>query len=277
MHTTTTSFDSPAQKAKRNLARANGYLRRKEFSKAVDAARTAFTLKPKCRNLFGQQKHELEFMFIEFCDNFNANPGVIAFLESIKIRMKPFLVYKAGQEQNVLTKLDIVAERWDSKKREKAEQRAQKALETKRTLIANGQRCLDKGEFPRGRSYLRRAAEEFGHEEGLLTDIAKRLMEKDLLPEAAEMLEEAREKFPRDHTTYSLSVKAYLELGEMAKAEKVYKAAIRTFGGHPQTYLNMSKFYAKWRKRDKAWEFAKLALEADPALQEAREIMRKNG
>lgn len=119
--------------------------------------------------------------------------------------------------------------------------------------------------------------DEFGHEPGVLADIAARLLDKDLLPEAADILAQARAADPRDPAIYTMAIQAYQGLGEMAKAEAVYLAAIRQFGGHPQTYLNLARHYMTWRKRDKAYEFARKALDADPALAEAREIMRRTG
>jgi len=269
--------DSPFQRSKRNLGRANVFLRRQEYLKAVEAAQKAFGLKALCGSLIGKQKIELEFLFLDFCDKFNNDPGIINFLDSIKIRFRPFLAYKPGQEQQMVTKLNIVGERMIAKERERTKRKELEAANKKRDLLDKGQQSLDKGEFPRGKSYLRRVADEYGHEPGVLTDIAARLIDKDILLEAAEILDTARKKHPKDHTAYSLSIKAYLGLGDLPKAEGVYKAAISQFGGHPQTYLNLSKLYLRWRKRDKAFAFAKLALEADPELMEARDIMRSTG
>ncbi|WP_028587266.1 hypothetical protein [Desulfocurvus vexinensis] len=269
--------DSPYHRVKRNLARANGYLRRKEYRKAVQAATTAFAIKPDCAQLVGKHKHELEFLCIEFCDNFNSNPGVIAFMHGIKIRARPFLAYGPGCEERVRTKLDIIGERMDAKEREAEARRLAALQEKKATWLERGQRALDEGRYPRGKAWLRRVVDEFGHEPGVLADIAARLLDKDLLPEAADILAQARAADPRDPAIYTMAIQAYQGLGEMAKAEAVYLAAIRQFGGHPQTYLNLARHYMTWRKRDKAYEFARKALDADPALTEAREIMRRTG
>lgn len=270
-------FDTPAHKVKRNFARAGGYLRRNEFTKAAQAACSAFRLKGKCGPLFGQQKHELEFMCVEFCDAFSAHPGVIAFLDSIKIRTRPFVTYKPGTEAQIITKLDIVCERMVAKEREQREQQHNKLLTRKIDWLRKGQQCLDNGELPRGRSYLKRVADEFEYEPGLLADLAERLAAKELFTEAAEMLARAMELHPKDHKAYALAVRCAMELQEWRRAEEVYMEAIKQFGGHPRTYLNLSKLYVQWRKRDKAFEYAKRALDADPALEEAREIMNSSG
>jgi tetratricopeptide (TPR) repeat protein len=271
------SLDSPYHRVKRNLARANGYLRRKEYRKAVQAAAVAFSAKPDCAQLVGQHKHELEFLCIEFCDNFNTNPGVIAFMHGIKIRARPFLAYAPGGEDMVRTKLEIVEERMDAKEREREARRLAALAEKKATWMERGQRALDEGNYPRGKAWLRRVVDDFGHEPGVLADIGSRLLDKDLLPEAADILARARGADPRDHTVYTLAIRAYQGLGEMGKAEEVYLAAIRQFGGHPLTYLNLARHYMAWRKRDKAYEYARKALEADPGLDEAREIVRRTG
>jgi tetratricopeptide (TPR) repeat protein len=271
------SIDSPYHRTKRNLARANGYLRRKEYRKAVQAAVVAFTLKPQCVQLVGKCKHELEFLCIEFCDNFNSHPGVIAFMHGIKIRARPFLAYSPGCEDMVRAKLDIIGERMAAKEREREQRRLAALAEKKAAWLDKGQQALDRGNLARGKAWLRRVADEFGHEPGVLADIGSRLLDKNLLPEAADILAQARAAAPRDHTAYTLGIRACQELGEMGKAEDIYLAAIRQFGGHPLTYLNLARHYLAWRKRDKAYEFARKALDADPGLDEAREIVRRTG
>lgn len=270
-------FAGPFQRVKRNIARANNYLRRKDYAKGISCAQMAFSIRPQCNNLFGKEKYELEFILEEFCTLFNTNPGIIQFLDSIKIRKRPFLQYAPGKVQHTLMQLDIIATRMKEKEQEALMQERAQRLAQKTEWLDKGQMYLDKGEFPRGKAFLRRVAETFGNEESVLTDVAKRMLEKELCQEAAELLADARRLFPRDHQAYALGVRAHIELGEMEKAEAIYKEAIKTFGGHPKTYLNLSRLYMQWNKKDKAWEFARIALEGDPELREAQEIMDKTG
>jgi tetratricopeptide (TPR) repeat protein len=124
---------------------------------------------------------------------------------------------------------------------------------------------------------LRRCAEAFGNDPGLLVDIAQRLYKAKLLREAAEFGVKAMEKFGADPKGYSIAVRAFMAMREYEQAEKVFRAVLRRFGAHPRTYQSMAKMYLDWRKFDDAYDYAKQALEADPTLKDAKAIMEKVG
>ncbi|NJB69390.1 tetratricopeptide (TPR) repeat protein [Desulfobaculum xiamenense] len=264
---------TPFQRVKRNIARASNHLNKNDFLKAVDAARTAFALVPACTTVVGQQKIELRFMLEEFCDKFSNTPGILLILSRMKMRARPYLKFVNGNHEMIASRLEIFGTRLEDMEREKVERHELQRDARRKELLDKGQQCLDSGETPRGKAYLRRVAEEFGDEPGVVTDVGKRMLAAELFPEAAEILEESRSRFPGDSEAYQHCVHAYLGMGEFAKAEAVYKDALRQFGNHPITLLNLSKLYLAWRKRDEAYDYARRALEADPSLDEARAIM----
>lgn len=271
------SCEAAAGRLKRNIARAKGSLRKKEYSKAIKAAQLAFAARADCAGLVGQKRIEVDFSLQEFCTVFSGHQGILELLDHFRIRHRPFISYNRGGAETVITKLDILATRLDDHLRELNQAEFAKIQANKDKWVSKGQACLERGELPLGRSCLRRAAEEFGHEEGVLVTLSEMLLAKDLHGDAAEFLARARKLFPQDNRAYTLGVKAHMEQGEWEKAEAIYLAALKVFGNHAITQLNLARLYVKWNKRDKAWEYARMALEQNPDLTEAQEIMKKTG
>jgi len=271
------SIEAAAQRLKRDIARAKGSLRKKDFLKAIKEAKRAFQARADCEGLVGQKRIEVDFMLQEFCQVFSSNHGILQLLEQFRLRHKPFIEYARGQSDKVISKLDILTTRLADYHDECEQAKQALIAEDKEKWVRKGRECLERGELPLGRSCLRRAADDYGQEEGLLVSLAELLMAKDLAADAAEFLERARYLFPMDHRAYSMGVKAHMVQGEWEKAEAIYLKALKTFGNHAITLLNIAKLYVKWNKRDKAWEYARMALEQDPELAEAREIMKRTG
>jgi len=269
------SFVTPEGKSiKENVARAKGYLKGGRFRKAMDAALQALNTRMKAR-LFGQERLEADFQLAEFCDEFSAHPKVIEFLTTIKFRAKPFLRYDKEQVDFVRGRLQIVRRRWEEKIDEEREKALRHRREEKRNWLRAAETSLAAGELPKGKVYLRRVAEKYGDDPGVLTDVGKRMLGASLFGEAAEILSAAMEKEPANSENYRLLVDAYMGLGEYLQAEAVYLAAIKQFGAHPKTYVNMCELYKVWGKRDKIFEYAQRALSIDPTDAQAKALLGK--
>ena len=93
---------------------------------------------------------------------------------------------------------------------------------------------MAKKDYPRGKGVLRRVVEGWGHEEGLVTEIAMIFLEHQRYMEAVELFEQVIEKFPSDSRAYGGAVRCYKELHEFEKCEKVYMKALKQFGAHPK-------------------------------------------
>lgn len=268
-------FDTPFQRIKRNIARATNYLNKQEYGKAINAALIAFAHVKDCSNVYGQQRIEMRFILKEFCDKFNTTPGILLILSKLKINAQPFLKYQKGKELQLAKRLYMLGTLLEKLEKNRQKKKKMAVQQRKRLLIGKGQEYLNKGESPRGKAYLRRAAYEFRKEPAVVIDISKRLLKAKFYQEAAEIMEECRLHFPKESKLYRLIVYAYVSMHEFKKAEQVYLDALRQFGSHPMTLLNMSKLYLYWNKRDKAFEYARRALDAAPNLEEARRIMEK--
>lgn len=263
-----------ARAIQEQMARAKGYLRRGDLVKSIDAAIEAFAMKRGVA-LMGKDKVETHYALEQFCLEFSSNSQVQEFLESINVRVKPIIAFKPGNEGKINERLALIRkglvkleEAREGKDKEKREAR-------KTHLFGTGRNLFESKNFPKGRSFLRKAVEEFPDDPQMLLDIARLFMKHDFPSDAFEVLEEMMRLYPERPEGYSLGTKALLAEERYEKAEEVYLAALRQFGKHPMTLLNMSKMYLEWRKKDKAFETAKQALDADPTLEEAREIVEK--
>ena len=257
-----------------NIARSRAYLTRGYLPRALEAMEKALHAYEGTL-LIGQARFETEVHIHEFVNDLNRNHVICKFFEGRKVLSGPYVSYAPGDEIPLAERLESIRHAMLEEERARAAEQAQKILMRKMELTGNGQARLDAGDLPRGRALLRRVADEWGHEPGVLADIGQRFLRSRLFYEAAELFESALDRFPGEAQAYSGAVAAYMELREYPKAETVYLRALRQFGSHPRTMLNLAKLYMEWRKRDKAYEYANRAAQADPSLTEARELLSR--
>ena len=100
-------------------------------------------------------------------------------------------------------------------------------------------------------------------------------MDADYKFEALEFFESAIEAFPKDHKAYKGATTCAMELREADKAVELYTLALRQFGKHPTTLLNLAKAYEMAHNREKAFEYASAAVQADPGNKEAKAMAEK--
>lgn len=269
-------FDTPAKRVRENIARAKSSLHKGEVPKALHAALDGVQ-EMKTAKIFGREKFEVEVHLQEFLKDFNRHPDVKQYYVSRNVHVTPYVKFDRGGEAVVIEAFEKVLFDLEHKE-EQAEQEAQdQRLRRKEEMLEKAQLSLDRQEFPKGKSLVRHIVEEFGNEEGVLTDCGERLLKAGLYFEAGEILEQAVEQNPRDSHALAYAVKAYKNAREYPKMEKLYKFAIKTYGSHPRTLLHMAEMYMDWHKYDEAYDFAKQAYEADDSLEKAKEIVDKMG
>lgn len=258
-----------------NLARAKAYLKRDDCLRSMEAAAAALEFYARTK-IVGKAKSMAEVNFREYINELARHGIIRAFFLSRGITKEPFIIYKAGQEEELAKALRALFHAL-----EKVGQQAEKAGQKKEEQERN--ESLKKGlelvytekEKIRGRAMLRRHLDIYGQEEGVMAEIAGHFLKAALPLEAAELYEQAMENFPKDARAYLGAIEAYTALGDNEKVEKTYLRIIKAFGPHPKTYLNMSKFYLGWHKKLKAYDYALWALQGDENLKEAQEIMDK--
>lgn len=264
---------SPARVIRENVARTKAYTHRREFVKAIDALAKALADRQRVR-LMGKDRYEVDFLLEEGCAVLSNHPEIVQFLAERSIRVRPYVSYKPGQEANVVARLDILRSQLIKRDHEAQAKEEEKRAGRLAELLRRGQDLLDQKQFPKGKAFLRKAAEEYADEPGVMADVGRRMLHAGLFMEAADMLQEAIARFPATDAAYRDLVAAYRELQEFEKAEAVYLAAIKAFGAHPKTFLNMGRLYEEWRKTDKAYEYYKQAYELDNSLTEAKEAFQ---
>jgi tetratricopeptide (TPR) repeat protein len=273
------SYEQAVENAKRikaDVARAKIYIARGDILKSVEAFISALTAKI-ATPMAGSDKNVIEPQMAEFCEEFSNNYQVIEFLKSIDYNEKPFIKFRPGLDSKVLNKLTAFR-----LKKAAVEQEANKAVERERQakldeLLSKGKELLASGQAAKGKVMLKRAAEQFGSKEGVLSEVGRLMLDAGYPGDAMEILRQAMAGFPKDPVPYKSYIEACLAQGNNAEAEEAYLNVIKVFGPHPQTYLNMSKFYVAWRKNDLAYDYAQRAFGMDSSLTEAKEIMDRFG
>lgn len=255
-----------------NIARANGYLRRNEVPRALQAMVSALRQFAGVHLMRGPRA-ELDIQISEFLSSLVHHQTMQPLLDPAGTGKPKHIPYQPGKEAALATVLDGLAKIITSEAEAEIRKRTEERLARKKMLIETGTALLSEGQLAKGRAFLKRVAEEFSEDAGIRAQLGKIFASAGQIMEAAEMYEESIEAEPREVAGYTGAVNSWLELREYEKAEKVFMAILRTFGGHPNTFGKMAKMYWDWRKRDKAEEFALRALQGNPSQPEAKEVL----
>lgn len=269
-------FDTPAKQAKEHIARAKGALAKADPVKAMQSGYEAVVLL-KSGKILGRERFEVDVLMAELIAEFNKNPEVRAHFTARNIHITPYCKYERGTEKELMDFFQETLRAFQQEKQKEKQQQAEKREQTKQKWLDKAQELLDAGDSAKAKIYLRKVADTYGKEPGVLTDVGARMLGAGLFFEAGEVLEEAFDLNRKDSKALAYAVKAYKCAREYPKMEKLYKTALKVFGSHPKTLLNMAKMYLEWHKWDEAYNHAKQAYEGDNSLQEAKEIMETTG
>ena len=263
-------MSTTAKTIKENIARSKHYLGRGDYLRSLMALYTGLE-QMTASQVFGREKIEIGILMDEALRELSGSP-VFQKIFPNGIR------YEKGKErelhERIRTLHDQLRERMETARVEKL--RKQK-LELDEMLL-NAEGLLTKGEPLEARMYFRKAAELFGDEEdGLLVDIAQRMLKTGLFQEALEYVEAAREKTPNDPRVYSAHLRCLEALGENEQAEEVVRDALKRFGANESLYLRLARLMVIKRDWGEAHNAAKGALNLNPLSAEAQKIADETG
>lgn len=266
-------MNTPPKEIRENIARAKGYLRRDEIPRALDTMATAIRAFADL-TLLKSARFELVVQFGEFLNELNRHPHMQPLLDPHSTGKARKIAFQQGKEKILAAVLEGLAKILiNAAENDKAAE--QQALqERKRELIETGKMRIQEGDIARGRSFLKRAAAEFGQETGVLMEIGRTFFALEQFQDAAESFESAMDAFPKEADAYAEAIEAHTKALEYEKAEKVYLKIFRQFGGHPNTYGRLAKLYLGWQKRLKAEEFAHRALQLDAQQADALAVVQ---
>lgn len=269
-------FDTPSKRVREHVARAKAALTKGDLVKSVHFAYEAMNTLVG-GNIFGRDKFECEVHIQEYLKEFNSHSDIKDHFSAQGIHVTPFIRYERGQEKKVLLFFKGMNEELSKAEQQQEQEQEAKKEERKQELLDKGQQFLDDKDFPKAKVYLKRCAEAYGDEPGVLTDVGARLLKAGLYFEAGEILEQAIDVNPKDSKALAHAVQAYKNAREFPKVEKLYKIALATFGMHPKTLLHMAEMYHEWHKWDDAYNYAKQAYDMDSSLDKAKAIMDETG
>jgi tetratricopeptide (TPR) repeat protein len=269
-------FDTPAKQAKEHIARAKGALSKADPIKAMQSGYEAVKLL-KSGKIYGRERFEVDVLMNEFVVEYNRHPDIRAHFTARNIHATPYCKYERGKEKALMDFFDQTIKAFRHEEEQSDQEQAEKHEQTKFKWLEHAQKLLDSGDTAKAKVYLRRVADNYGGEPGVLTDVGARMLGAGLYFEAGEALEEAFDMNQKDSKALAYAVKAYKNAREYTKMEQLYKKALKVFGAHPKTLLNMAKMYLDWHKWDEAYNHAKQAYDGDNSLEEAKQIMETTG
>ncbi|MEG2172140.1 MAG: hypothetical protein RRY29_02630 [Desulfovibrionaceae bacterium] len=267
-----TIMNAAPKEVRENIARAKGYLRRNEIPRALKTMSSAIrgfadvTL-PKASHA------ELVMQCTVFLSELNRHPYMQRVLDPECTGKPRYLAFQYGKAKILATVLEALSKMLinAAAQNHRATQEAQQHRKVE--LIETGKARFQSGEIASARSFLKRAAAEFGQEVGTLLEIGHLFNDMKQFQDAAEIFESALAAFPKEAEAYAEAIEANTTALEFAKAEKIYFKIFRQFGGHPKTYGRLAKLYLVWNKNQQADEFARQALQLDSQQTESLEVL----
>jgi pentatricopeptide repeat protein len=255
-----------------NIARAKSLIKRQELPRGLACLITALeNFVPG--DLVGHARYEVEVNVQQCVADINLNPKVRQLLSELARSSATHIHYTPGEEAALLSVLGLLRKALENMAQAEKQGTQDARKQHKAELLEAGQRLLAEGEGVKAKVELRRLADEFGREPGILAQAGTLLAQAKMPADAVEFLELAIEAFPKDGGTYGTLVDCYMGMKEYEKAEVVYVKALRQFGSHPRTLVNLAKVYKLMNKRQKAAEAAQKALSLDPGNAEAKAIV----
>lgn len=255
-----------AKSIKEDIARATGYARRAEDIKALECASRAFEVFATTKTVVGRAKFELEILLGDMLRELDHLP-------EIRKRLDKPLAYKRGQEAFYAKALGAMARHVVQARDADAIQReSERRRHLDETLDKARQLLADKN-LPVARRVLAVTCEQHAAIPGVYTAAAAILSEAGLHADAVPMAEKGIESDPKDAQAYRIATEACAVIGENAKAADLLREALRQFGAHPRTYITLARVLYKQGKWDQAYDAARAALDRDPELEDAREMV----
>jgi len=215
-------------------------------------------------SLIGKARFEVEVNIRQCVNEINLNPTIHNLLTELTRSSKASIPYNPGEEAALRTVLGVLHKALEKMEQAEKQGAQQAVVQRKADLLAAGKQALAAGEGTKAKIELRKLAEEFGKEPGVLAQIGNMFVAAKLPRDAAEFLEMAIEAFPKEAKEYGTLVECYMGGNEYEKAEAVYLKVLKNLGQHPKTLTNLAKVYKLEGKRQKAAETAQRALSMDP-------------
>lgn len=257
-----------------NIARAKGYLRRNEVMRAMEAMASNLRLYTGTPSL-KQHSFNISILVQDFIQDLRFHPRMKCLLDPRNTGTPSKLAYKSNKEIALAVVLEGLAKLLQQVIDAENDQSKDISKNRLQSLIATGEAYFQEGDITRGRAYFGRAASEFGKNEGVYIDLARRLVKLEQYRNAAALYELAIEKNPKNSTLYVEGIDSYLKVVEYEKAEGIFLKILKQFGGHAKTYGRMAKLYLDWNKKAKADDYANRALQLDKEQVEALEVRSK--
>jgi len=255
-----------AKSVKEDISRAVGYARRFMGIKALGAASKAFESYSTSTAIMGRAKFELEILLADMLRELELVPEIKAQLRG------PFL-FKKGNEKQFAQALAALCAHLEKLEQAASESILRERLDRIATGFEKAAEALREKNLPSARRLLNTVCEQYPEEPGVFTKAAKMLAAAGLHADVIPFAERSIEQNPKDAAAFSLAVEACRAIGELTKAETFLREALKNFGAHPKTYVSLAKVLYQMGKWDKAYDAARAALDRDPNLAEAKEVV----
>lgn len=259
-----------------DFARAKGYLRRGEVTRAMEAMGSNLR---QCANnpTLKQHTNHIAALIYEFLNDLTFHHKMKCLLDPNNTGSPHKLIHTKGKEIALATALEGLAKILREADEANNANLANAHNNRFHTLVENGETHFKDGDITRGRAYFNRAASEFGKKEGIYIDLAHKLTALEQHDSAVVMYVLSIERFPKNSIAYIEGTESCIKAMEYAKAEEIFLKILKQFGGHASTYGKMAKLYLLWRKKFKASDFVIRALQLDANQSDALEVKKTLG
>ncbi|WP_243438446.1 tetratricopeptide repeat protein [Fundidesulfovibrio soli] len=235
-------------------------------TKALAAGSKAFEAYATSTAIMGRAKFELEILLADMLRELELVPD-------IKAQLRGPFIYKRGSEKQFSQALAGLCAHLEKLEQAAAEKVQRDRQDRIATFFEKAAEALREKNLPSTRRLLNNVCEQYPDEPGIFSRAARMLADAKLPGDVIPFTERAIEINPKDAAAYGMAVEACQAIGELTMAEKFLREALKNFGAHPKTYVTLAKVLYKMGQWDKAYDAARSALDRDPNLAEAREVV----
>ncbi len=258
-------MNKPAKEAKEHVARAKAYAAKPDAVRALSSCCEAIRGMVQGQ-VVGRERYEIEILLSEVL-------RLVSRLDEVKRTYDKPLAYAKGQDKKLYVQLSEIQKKIQ-------EARDKEALDATRArknkidqLVLKAQELLVQGQPMEAKKVIRLVTEQYGDEPGIFADVGRRMAVMGLTNEAVEYLERAVELNPKDSRPYPYLANAYEELGRLDDLERFLRDALKQFGRNARIFARLAKLFRSTRRWSDAYEMARLAVDSDPNLNEAKRIL----
>lgn len=258
-------MSSKLTKARQQLTQIRSMLKQGKYHPAAQAYHDALLTFLK-EPLMKAEKEEFQRMLEDNAHHLNNDKELR--------KVFPLMIeYAPGNERGVLDVIKELLQELQNAAASEAQLLITFMEERKEKELERGQKLLDEQQYDEAGAVFKDVVKEFSDDPELKADIGERFIKAGRYEEAFDYLSQAIDESPESIHFYNRIGIVLRKLGKFDVAEKYFSRAVKFAGRDPHLFFNLGRLYVDWKRWDKCFKAAAVALKLNPNFEEARKMM----